>query len=101
MSLSKKKSISSKPSKETSAPEFTRPSILEHELVPKHEVLSKEEVEELLRKYKASLNQFPQILISDPVVRELGAKIGDVIKIMRNSPTAGTTVYYRVVVSEA
>jgi len=99
--LSKKKSISSKPSKETSAPEFTRPSILEHELVPKHEVLSKEEVEELLRKYKASLNQFPQILISDPVVRELGAKIGDVIKIMRNSPTAGTTVYYRVVVSEA
>lgn len=99
--MSKKKSISSKPSKETSAPEFTRPSILEHELVPKHEVLSKEEVEELLRKYKASLNQFPQILISDPVVRELGAKIGDVIKIMRNSPTAGTTVYYRVVVSEA
>jgi DNA-directed RNA polymerase subunit H len=101
LSLSKKKSISSKPSKEASAPEFTRPSILEHELVPKHEVLSKEEVEELLKKYKASLNQLPQILINDPVVRELGAKIGDVIKITRNSPTAGTSVYYRVVVSEA
>lgn len=101
MSLSKKKSISSKPSKETADTIAIRPSILEHELVPKHEVLSKEEVEELLKKYKASLNQLPQILISDPVVRELGAKVGDVIKITRSSPTAGTTVYYRVVVSEA
>jgi len=101
LSLSKKKSISSKQNKEFTAPVITRPSILEHELVPKHEVLSKEEVEELLKKYKASLNQLPQILINDPVVKELGAKIGDVIKITRGSPTAGKAVYYRVVVSEA
>jgi DNA-directed RNA polymerase subunit H (RpoH/RPB5) len=32
------------------------------------------------------------------MVKILNAKIGDVIKITRNSPTAGETVYYRVVV---
>ncbi len=101
LSLSKKKGVSSKQTKEAVAPDAVRPSILEHELVPKHEILSKEEVEELLKKYKASLNQLPQILISDPVVKELGARVGDVLKITRNSPTAGTAVYYRVVVSEA
>ncbi len=99
LSLSKK-IISSKHEKEHEATITARPSILEHELVPKHEILSKAEVEELLKKYKTSINKLPQILVNDPVVKELGAKVGDVIKITRNSPTAGVAVYYRVVVSE-
>ena len=76
----------------------SKPSILEHELVPKHEVLSSEEAEEILRKYRVSPQQLPQILNTDPAVRELGAKPGDIIRIIRKSPTAGETVYYRVVV---
>ncbi len=62
-----------------------------------HELLSPEEQEEVLRRYKTTRPQLPKILTSDPVVRKLGAKPGDIIKITRTSPTAGVTVYYRVV----
>ncbi|MGC8816591.1 MAG: DNA-directed RNA polymerase subunit H [Candidatus Hadarchaeum sp.] len=69
-----------------------------HVLVPKHEVLSKDKVEELLQKYKISLYQLPLIKSSDPAVKEIGGKPGDVIKITRNSPTAGKAVAYRYVI---
>ncbi len=71
-----------------------------HELVPKHRVLSEEEKEEVLKRYNAKLMDLPRILVSDPVVRRLGAKPGDVIEIIRKSPTAGESKYYRVVVIE-
>lgn len=69
-----------------------------HELVPKHEICSKEEVEEILKKYNAKLEQLPKILETDPVVKALGAKVGDVVKITRKSRTAGKFIAYRVVV---
>jgi DNA-directed RNA polymerase subunit H len=62
-----------------------------------HELLSQEEQEEVLKRYRTTRPQLPKILTSDPVVRRLGAKPGDIIKITRTSPTAGVTVYYRVV----
>jgi len=71
-----------------------------HELVPKHRILSEEEKEEILKKYNANLTDLPRILVSDPVVRRLGAKPGDVIEITRKSFTAGESKYYRVVVIE-
>lgn len=69
-----------------------------HVLVPKHEILPKDEVEELLNRYKITLNQLPLIKSSDPAVKEIGAKPGDVVKITRNSPTAGKAIAYRYVV---
>ena len=69
-----------------------------HELVPKHEICSKKEVEEVLKRHHAKLEQLPKILETDPVVREIGAKVGDVLKITRKSKTAGTFVAYRVVI---
>ena len=73
--------------------------ILKHELVPVHIVLSEEEKKEVMKKYKVeNLKQFPRILTSDPVVKALGAKPGDLIKIIRKSGTAGESIYYRVVV---
>ncbi len=74
--------------------------ILKHELVPEHIILSEEEKEELLKRYNISLHQLPKILVNDPVVKAIGAKEGDVIKIIRKSPVAGKTVYYRVVVKK-
>lgn len=72
--------------------------ITKHNLVPKHELLKEKEREELLKKYGITLRQLPRILENDSLVKFLNAKIGDVIKITRNSETAGETVYYRVVI---
>ncbi len=74
-------------------------NILDHELVPKHILLSKQEVEEITKKYGIrKLGQFPKILKSDPVVQLLQANTGDLIKIVRKSETAKESIYYRVVV---
>jgi DNA-directed RNA polymerase subunit H len=72
--------------------------ISRHKLVPKHIILGDKEREELLKRYKINLNQLPRLLTSDPMVKKLDAKVGDVVKIERESGTAGKTIYYRVVV---
>ncbi len=71
--------------------------ITKHEFVPKHIILSEKKKEEVLKEYKIKLKQLPRISISDPVIKILNAKIGDVIKIIRKSETAGESEYYRVV----
>lgn len=90
------------PSKKTRKEKATEPlqqfKVSTHFLVPQHELLSKEEAMEVAKRYNASLSQFPYILSSDPMVKEIGAKPGDLIKITRKSETAGSTVYYRYVV---
>jgi len=75
------------------------PEISKHELVPEHEVLTVEEADSLLNEFNISKGQLPKILITDAVVKNIKADIGDIIKITRNSQTAGTAVVYRVVVS--
>jgi DNA-directed RNA polymerase subunit H len=68
-------------------------------LVPKHVVLSEKEKENVMKMYGIKkLNQFPKILQSDPVIKILKAKPGDLIKIIRKSDTAGESIYYRVVI---
>lgn len=73
--------------------------ILKHVLVPQHEILREEEVKKLIKTYNISKENLPRILVDDPVVKAIGAKEGDVIKITRNSPTAGKSVVYRLVVA--
>lgn len=74
--------------------------ILKHKYVPKHEVLSEEEAKKVLEKYHATKEQLPKIKASDPVIRALKAKPGDVIRIIRESEVAGYVEYYRVVVPD-
>ena len=76
-------------------------NILKHTLVPVHTILKAEDVKEILNKYNITITQLPKIIKNDPAVKALGAKIGDVIKVVRKSPTAGMTTYYRLVVEEA
>lgn len=94
MSKSKKREKASKKA------ELRKVSILEHELVPQHRILSPEEAKEILARYGVQPQQLPYILVTDPVVKELGAKPGDIIEIRRKSPTAGEALYYRLVVTE-
>jgi len=74
-------------------------NIRKHMLVPEHSKLNKKEIQELLEKYNLSLNELPKILLTDPAIEKLNVKVGDVIKVIRDSPTAGTSIYYRVVIN--
>ena len=75
-------------------------NILKHRLVPEHVILSEEEKKKLLEKYNIDEKQLPKILVRDPVVKAIGAKPGDVIKIIRKNELVGEVVYYRLVVKE-
>ena len=70
-------------------------NIMGHLLVPKHEVLSQKEVEKVLKEFEITPDQLPKILVHDPCVKLIGAKVGDIVKIERESPTAGVSVVYR------
>ena len=72
--------------------------IRKHKLVPEHTILNEKEKEGLMNKYKINLRQLPRILETDPQIKAVNGKPGDVAKIVRDSPTAGETVYYRVVI---
>lgn len=67
-------------------------------MVPDHQKMSEEEVGDLLSRYQITLDQLPRIYSDDPAVKSIGAKIGDVIKITRNSQTVGIAESYRHVV---
>jgi len=73
-------------------------NVLEHDLVPDHILLTEEELQELLTKYKITKGQLPKIKTSDVVVKQLGAQPGDVLKIIRKSLTAGKAISYRLII---
>lgn len=70
-----------------------------HKLVPEHTKLSEEEGTRLLEKYNISKAQLPKILKSDPAIKHLDPKAGNIIKIIRNSPTTGKAEFFRVVIN--
>jgi len=75
-------------------------NIFQHELVPKHTVLRKKDAEDILRRYHVRPYQFPYVKASDPGCQAIGAKPGDLVKIVRHSPTAGEAIAYRYVVED-
>jgi DNA-directed RNA polymerase subunit H len=74
--------------------------IEQHELVPEHELLGEDEIDELLDQYDISDDQLPKMGRKDVMAKRLDAEPGDVVKITRDSETAGTATYYRLVVEE-
>ena len=75
--------------------------IFTHNLVPEHIICPEEELKELLEKYSIKRKHLPKILISDPAVKAIGAKPGQVVKIFRDSNIAGKSIAYRLVVRKA
>jgi DNA-directed RNA polymerase subunit H len=73
-------------------------NLFAHQLVPKHELLSKKEAEELMHVFHIRPHQLPYIKSSDPAAETLGAKMGDILRIIRKSATAGEVIVYRYVV---
>ena len=70
----------------------------DHVDVPKHEIMTRKEAEEVLEKYHCKATDLPLIFVNDPAIVAIGVKPGDMIKITRKSATAGESFYYRYVV---
>jgi DNA-directed RNA polymerase subunit H len=73
-------------------------NVLNHELVPVHEVLSPEEAKQVLERYGVSEDNLPKILASDPAAQACAAQPGQIVRIVRQSVTAGHAEAYRFVV---
>ncbi len=70
-----------------------------HRLVPRHEILEEGDVQKILLEYNIEKEQMPKIRVSDPAALAIKAKVGDVIRITRDSPTAGKAIFYRLVIA--
>ena len=71
-----------------------------HVLSPKYEILSEDQKNELLQRFRVRPYSLPRILATDPAMKALEAKIGDIVKITHGSEISGQAVTYRLVVSE-
>ncbi|WP_297981523.1 DNA-directed RNA polymerase subunit H [uncultured Methanobrevibacter sp.] len=77
--------------------------IRKHNAVPEHEKLSESEKKKIFKNLDYDVSQLPKIKMDDPVIKAMKAEAdetfeeGDVIKITRDSETAGEFVTYRVV----
>ena len=72
-------------------------NILDHVTVPTHIKLSEVEKEEAAKEFNImNDNQWPEISMIDPVAQAIGLRPDDLCKIIRTSPTASQTIYYRL-----
>ncbi|MEM3397033.1 MAG: DNA-directed RNA polymerase subunit H [Thermoplasmata archaeon] len=78
-------------------------NIFEHEYVPEHYLVDREEEKAILKQLKLTKDQLPRIKKTDAAILALETITGEIepgriIKIVRRSRTAGVFVAYRVVV---
>lgn len=55
--------------------------ISNHTYQPKHEILSKNQAEEILKKYNTKPSQLPYMMIDDKGIEDLDVRPGDIVKI--------------------
>ena len=77
--------------------------MLEHQLVPDHQLLADEEAKRVLEALRITKDQLPKIHRSDPVIQLLERihgpiDEGRIVKITRVSGTAGVSEAYRLVI---
>ena len=73
--------------------------IQDHMLVPTHEIMTEEEIADEFSDVEYDFKDLPKIRSDDPVVKAIEAKPGDILRITRESQTAGVFVTYRIVES--
>ena len=72
-------------------------NVADHQFVPKHEITTKEEVDELMTRYNIkNLKNLPTIRWLDPQAKYLGVKPKNVIKITSFNASIGESVKYRL-----
>ena len=71
--------------------------IQDHMLVPTHEIMTEEEIADEFSDVEYDFKNLPKIRSDDPVVKAIEAKPGDILRITRESQTAGVFVTYRIV----
>ncbi len=69
-----------------------------HKLVPSHEKCSETEKKAVLKMYNIEIKDLPKISINDAAIVDMNLQPGDLVKITRDSPTAGNSIFYRVVI---
>lgn len=73
---------------------------LKHVLVPPHRVMSKDEVDAMVKQYNITnmTNSIPEISRFDPIARIIGIKPGEVCEIIQPSKTSIISMNYRICV---
>ena len=71
--------------------------IQDHMLVPKHEIMTENEISDEFSNVDYDFKNLPKIKSNDPVVKAIGAEPGNVLRITRESQTAGEFITYRIV----
>ena len=72
-------------------------NVADHQFVPKHQIATKEEVEEIITRYNiTNLKSLPTIKWLDPQAKYLGVKPKSVIKITSFNASIGESVKYRL-----
>lgn len=67
-----------------------------HVLNPKYRILSEEEKQEVLDRYKITEKQVNDILVTDPTGSFYGIKVGQMVEVKRTSETTGYSISYRI-----
>ena len=73
-------------------------NLVDHDLVPKHELLTPEEAETFYEKYNCKKRNMPKLLSGDPVAKYYNMKPGNIVRIIRPSEKTGEIISYRLVV---
>uniref|UniRef100_A0A6C0C0B0 RNA polymerase subunit H/Rpb5 C-terminal domain-containing protein n=1 Tax=viral metagenome TaxID=1070528 RepID=A0A6C0C0B0_9ZZZZ len=72
-------------------------NILDHELVPRHTILSEEDAKKMREKYNIERDsQIPDISRFGPVTLAIGMRPGDICEVERPSRTSIKTMFYRI-----
>jgi DNA-directed RNA polymerase I, II, and III subunit RPABC1 len=72
-------------------------NITKHDDMPKHILLTDDEIKDLFDKYKMTKSQVPKVSYNDPIAKYYGTKPGNMFKIIRQSNNAGEYITYRYV----
>lgn len=74
-----------------------RMAIPEHEIVPKHELMTSEETQDFLNFQLKTMRDFPTVPHTDPQITWIGGRPGQMVRIIRPSESTTVSIAYRTI----